>query len=53
MPQWPARSAEEFAHNHSKRPLALDDRSLTLHVCHSPQREVEVLAAAGDAGENP
>lgn len=37
------RSAEEFAHNHSKRPLALDDRSLTLHVCHSPQREVEVL----------
>jgi exodeoxyribonuclease V gamma subunit len=37
------RSAEEFAHSHSKRPLALDDRSLTLHVCHSPQREVEVL----------
>jgi hypothetical protein len=23
--------------------LALDDRSLTIHVCHSPQREVEVL----------
>lgn len=26
-----------------KRPLRLDDRSLSLHVCHSPQREVEVL----------
>jgi hypothetical protein len=42
MPQWP-EGAEEFAHSHSKRSLALDDRSLTLHVCHSPQREVEVL----------
>lgn len=26
-----------------KRLLQLDDRSLSLHVCHSPQREVEVL----------
>ena len=26
-----------------KRVLAADDRSLTLHACHSPQREVEVL----------
>ncbi|AFP85064.1 exodeoxyribonuclease V subunit gamma [secondary endosymbiont of Ctenarytaina eucalypti] len=26
-----------------KRLLRLDDRSLSLHVCHSPQREVEVL----------
>ncbi|HDG1681379.1 TPA: exodeoxyribonuclease V subunit gamma [Kluyvera ascorbata] len=37
------RSAEEFAHSGDKRPLARDDRSLTVHVCHSPQREVEVL----------
>lgn len=26
-----------------QRPLRLDDRSLSLHVCHSTQREVEVL----------
>ncbi|MGP4123713.1 MAG: exodeoxyribonuclease V subunit gamma [Sodalis sp. (in: enterobacteria)] len=26
-----------------KRPLRPDDRSLSVHVCHSPQREVEVL----------
>ena len=37
------RTAEEFATSRDKRPLASDDRSLTLHVCHSPQREVEVL----------
>ena len=37
------RTAEEFAHSGGKRPLALDDRSLTVHVCHSPQREVEIL----------
>lgn len=37
------RSAEEFAHSRHKRPLAPDDRSLTFHACHSPQREVEVL----------
>jgi len=27
----------------SKRPLDPDDQSLTVNVCHSPQREVEVL----------
>ncbi|QGN39523.1 exodeoxyribonuclease V subunit gamma [Klebsiella oxytoca] len=37
------RSAEEFANSGSKRLLAVNDRSLTIHVCHSPQREVEVL----------
>lgn len=37
------RSAEEFANSGGKRVLAADDRSLTIHVCHSPQREVEVL----------
>ncbi|PSU54615.1 exodeoxyribonuclease V subunit gamma, partial [Photobacterium aphoticum] len=26
-----------------KFPIALDDRSLTVHACHSPMREVEVL----------
>ncbi|STV86831.1 exodeoxyribonuclease V subunit gamma [Klebsiella michiganensis] len=37
------RSAEEFANSRSKRLLAANDRSLSIHVCHSPQREVEVL----------
>ncbi|XNM68786.1 hypothetical protein ACLK1Y_15665 [Escherichia coli] len=37
------RTAEEFADSGNKRLLARDDRSLTVHVCHSPQREVEVL----------
>lgn len=37
------QSAEAFAHSRDKRPLAQDDRSLSIHVCHSPQREVEVL----------
>ncbi|MGL5700009.1 MAG: exodeoxyribonuclease V subunit gamma, partial [Kluyvera sp.] len=37
------RTAQEFAHSGDKRPLARDDRSLTVHVCHSPQREVEIL----------
>lgn len=37
------RTAEEFAHSGAKRELALDDRSLKIQVCHSPQREVEVL----------
>ena len=37
------RTAEEFASSKSKHPLALEDRSLTVHVCHSPQREVEIL----------
>ncbi|WP_145530915.1 exodeoxyribonuclease V subunit gamma [Yersinia kristensenii] len=34
---------ETLAHSHQKRVLELSDRSLSLHVCHSPQREVEVL----------
>jgi len=37
------RTAEEFARSDSKRALDPDDRSLSIHVCHSPQREVEVL----------
>jgi len=37
------RTAEEFARSDSKRELDPDDRSLSIHVCHSPQREVEVL----------
>lgn len=36
-------TAEEFAHSDKKRTLSLDDRSVTVHVCHSPQREVEIL----------
>ncbi|WP_042840452.1 exodeoxyribonuclease V subunit gamma, partial [Yersinia aldovae] len=36
-------SPETLAHSGGKRLLALSDRSLSLHVCHSPQREVEVL----------
>ncbi len=39
----PGRTAEEFVRSDSKRRLEPDDRSLTIHVCHSPQREVEVL----------
>lgn len=31
------------ASSRKKRPLSRDDRSLSLHACHSPQREVEVL----------
>ncbi|WP_024561579.1 exodeoxyribonuclease V subunit gamma [Franconibacter pulveris 601] len=34
---------EEFERSENKRPLDPDDRSVTVHVCHSPQREVEVL----------
>lgn len=37
------RTAREFASSTSKRRLDPADRSLTVHVCHSPQREVEVL----------
>jgi exodeoxyribonuclease V gamma subunit len=37
------RTADEFARSDSKRTLDPDDRSLSIHVCHSPQREVEVL----------
>ena len=39
----PGRTAEEFARSDRKRKLEPDDRSLMIHVCHSPQREVEVL----------
>ncbi|WP_312948587.1 exodeoxyribonuclease V subunit gamma [Superficieibacter sp.] len=39
----PGRTAEEFARSDMKRRLEPDDRSLAIHVCHSPQREVEVL----------
>jgi exodeoxyribonuclease V gamma subunit len=37
------RTAEEFSRSDSKRTLDPEDRSLSIHVCHSPQREVEVL----------
>lgn len=36
-------TATEFARSDSKRRLDPDDRSVTVHLCHSPQREVEVL----------
>ena len=36
-------TAESLAHSDQKRRLDIRDRSLSLHVCHSPQREVEVL----------
>lgn len=38
-----AHSATSLADSRAKRPLARKDRSLSLHACHSPQREVEVL----------
>ncbi|EOK4186763.1 exodeoxyribonuclease V subunit gamma [Escherichia coli] len=34
---------EEFFRSDNKRPLDPLDSSITFHVCHSPQREVEVL----------
>ena len=34
---------EEFSRSDNKRPLDPLDSSITFHVCHSPQREVEVL----------
>ena len=34
---------EEFSRSDHKRPLDPLDSSITFHVCHSPQREVEVL----------
>lgn len=37
------RESEILKQSGSKRPLRLDDRSLSLHICHSQQREVEVL----------
>ncbi|MFV9997767.1 MAG: exodeoxyribonuclease V subunit gamma [Arsenophonus endosymbiont of Dermacentor nuttalli] len=33
----------DFNHSFSKRRLSKQDKSLTFHSCHSPQREVEVL----------
>jgi len=36
-------TAEEFARSDKKRKLDPEDRSLTVHMCHSPQREVEIL----------
>ncbi|MEL4012695.1 exodeoxyribonuclease V subunit gamma [Dryocola clanedunensis] len=34
---------EDYLQSHGKRRLDPDDRSMTFHECHSPQREVEVL----------
>lgn len=34
---------EQIHDSQSKREIALDDRSITVEVCHSPMREVEVL----------
>ena len=36
-------TAEEFARSDRKRRLDPADRSVTINICHSPQREVEVL----------
>ena len=36
-------NAKEFARSDKKCLLMPEDRSISLHVCHSPQREVEVL----------
>jgi exodeoxyribonuclease V gamma subunit len=36
-------NAEELKSSHKKRRLDPQDRSVVVHVCHSPQREVEVL----------
>lgn len=36
-------SAEELAWSGNKRPLDPDDRSISVQICHSAQREVEVL----------
>lgn len=36
-------TAQELDSSHNKRLLRADDRSVVIHVCHSPQREVEVL----------
>ncbi|EPX8372081.1 exodeoxyribonuclease V subunit gamma [Escherichia coli] len=36
-------NSEEFSRSDNKRPLDPLDSSITFHVCHSPQREVEVL----------
>ncbi|WP_423060877.1 exodeoxyribonuclease V subunit gamma [Citrobacter portucalensis] len=34
---------EEYSRSDNKRRLALNDTSVSFHVCHSPQREVEIL----------
>lgn len=34
---------EEYSHSDNKRLLEPTDTSVTFHVCHSPQREVEIL----------
>jgi exodeoxyribonuclease V gamma subunit len=34
---------EDYRHSRNKRTLDPEDRSITFHECHSPQREVEVL----------
>ncbi|MEG1787130.1 MAG: exodeoxyribonuclease V subunit gamma, partial [Citrobacter sp.] len=34
---------EEYSRSDNKRRLELNDTSVTFHVCHSPQREVEIL----------
>ena len=36
-------TADEFARSDRKRLLDPEDRSVTINICHSPQREVEVL----------
>ncbi|HFZ8995509.1 TPA: exodeoxyribonuclease V subunit gamma [Citrobacter freundii] len=36
-------SLEEYSRSDHKRRLEPDDASVTFHVCHSPQREVEIL----------
>lgn len=36
-------SLEEYSRSDNKRRLDPDDTSVTFHICHSPQREVEVL----------
>ncbi|HHE5698526.1 TPA: exodeoxyribonuclease V subunit gamma [Citrobacter amalonaticus] len=36
-------SLEEYSRSDNKRRLDPDDTSVTFHVCHSPQREVEIL----------
>ncbi|AIJ08912.1 MULTISPECIES: exodeoxyribonuclease V subunit gamma [Edwardsiella] len=38
-----AAAAPALQDSRQKRRLASDDRSISVHVCHSPQREVEVL----------
>jgi len=36
-------TAKEYERSDAKRRLEREDRSVAVHVCHSPQREVEVL----------